>query len=127
MPGLARDVVAEGGSLEELRGCVRHLVVFAGYGPCLAATLALHKAGLLPENTPAKVGCGEGNAGAWQTVAGTWKQSTCDAQPARRCRRWAATLVVRRAARRGLAHFPPWLACRLAAHQATPLSLCTQM
>jgi hypothetical protein len=31
------------------------LVVFAGYGPCLAATLTLHKAKLLPEDTPAKV------------------------------------------------------------------------
>ncbi|PSC72828.1 4-carboxymuconolactone decarboxylase [Micractinium conductrix] len=62
LPGLARDVVAEGGSLEELRGCVRHLVVFAGYGPCLAATLALHKAGLLPENTPAKAGGPPGDA-----------------------------------------------------------------
>lgn len=38
-----------------MRGCVRHLIVFAGYGPCLAAMLALHKSGLLAEDTPAKV------------------------------------------------------------------------
>ena len=42
--------------MAQLRGCVRHMIVFAGYGPCLAATLGLHKAKLLPEDTPAKVG-----------------------------------------------------------------------
>jgi hypothetical protein len=52
---LARDFYARGASIEQMRGCVRHMVVFAGYGPCLAATLALHKAKLLPEDTPAKV------------------------------------------------------------------------
>lgn len=52
---LAREYYARGASVAQLRGCVRHMVVFAGYGPCLAATLALHKARLLPEDTPAKV------------------------------------------------------------------------
>ena len=54
-PGLARECLAAGATAEQLRGCVRHLVVFAGYGPCLAATLALHMAKLLPEDTPGKV------------------------------------------------------------------------
>lgn len=62
LPGLAREYTAAGASAEQLRGCVRHLVVFAGYGPCLAATLALHKAKLLPEDTPAKVSGPPGNA-----------------------------------------------------------------
>ena len=52
---LARECYARGASVAQLRGCVRHLVVFAGYGPCLAATLALHKAKLLPEDAPGKV------------------------------------------------------------------------
>ncbi len=34
----------------------------AGYGPCLAATFALHKAKLLPEDTPGKIGGPPGNA-----------------------------------------------------------------
>ncbi|KAL4457939.1 hypothetical protein ABPG75_012804 [Micractinium tetrahymenae] len=62
LPGLAREYMGAGASAEQLRGCVRHLVVFAGYGPCLAATLALHKAKLLPEDTPAKVSGPPGNA-----------------------------------------------------------------
>jgi hypothetical protein len=52
---LARTFRARGASMAQLRGCMRHLVVFTGYGPCLAATLALQKAGLLTEDTPAKV------------------------------------------------------------------------
>lgn len=55
---LARECYSRGASVAQLRGCVRHLVVFAGYGPCLAATLALHKAKLLPEDAPGKVGGG---------------------------------------------------------------------
>lgn len=51
--------------MAQLRGCVRHLVVFAGYGPCLAATLALHKAKLLPEDAPGKVG-----SGRWEDLRG---------------------------------------------------------
>ena len=53
---------AAGASVAEVRGTVRHLVVIAGYGPCLAATFALHKARLLPEDTPAKVGGPPGDA-----------------------------------------------------------------
>lgn len=34
----------------------------AGYGPCLAATFALHKAKLLPEDTPGKIGGPPGDA-----------------------------------------------------------------
>ena len=63
---LAREYYARGASVAQLRGCVRHMVVFAGYGPCLAATLALHKARLLPEDTPAKVrhaSCSSGGVG----------------------------------------------------------------
>ena len=62
---LARGYTAAGASAAQLRGCLRHLVVFAGYGPCLAATLTLHKAKLLPEDTPAKVWHGEAARGRW--------------------------------------------------------------
>lgn len=40
---LAREYVAAGCCAEELRGCVRHLAVFAGYPLCLAATLTLQR------------------------------------------------------------------------------------
>ncbi|KAI3436852.1 hypothetical protein D9Q98_006262 [Chlorella vulgaris] len=62
LPELAREFYVRGASIEQMRGCVRHMVVFAGYGPCLAATLALHKAKLLPEDTPAKVAGPPGDA-----------------------------------------------------------------
>lgn len=62
LPDLARECYSRGASVAQLRGCVRHLVVFAGYGPCLAATLALHKAKLLPEDAPGKAAGPPGNA-----------------------------------------------------------------
>lgn len=63
LPLLAQEFYSQaGGTLLELRACIRHLVVLAGYGPCLAATLTLHKAKLLPEDTPAKCGGPPGNA-----------------------------------------------------------------
>lgn len=63
LPPLAQQFYSQaGGTLIELRACIRHLVVLAGYGPCLAATLTLHKAKLLPEDTPAKCGGPPGNA-----------------------------------------------------------------
>jgi len=67
---LAQDCYAAGATIDQVRGCVRHLVVFAGYGPCLAATLALHKARLLPEDTPAKVG--RRVEGVRGSVGGRW-------------------------------------------------------
>eukprot|EP00887_Chlorella_sp_A99_P001405 scaffold8.g1405.t1 len=62
LPDAARALYAAGASVAEVRGTVRHMVVVAGYGPCLAATLALHKAGLLPEDAPVKAGGPPGNA-----------------------------------------------------------------
>jgi hypothetical protein len=73
LPVLARKFYAAGGTIQQLRGCLRHLIVYvyiamdrvnrssmlflksssflfslscslAGYGPCLAAFLALQKA-----------------------------------------------------------------------------------
>lgn len=62
LEGLGKNCYTQGCSIQEVRGCVRHLIVVAGYGPCLAATLHLHKAKLLPEETPGKVGGPPGNA-----------------------------------------------------------------
>lgn len=62
LEGLGKNCYTQGCTIQEVRGCVRHLIVVAGYGPCLAATLHLHKAKLLPEETPGKVGGPPGNA-----------------------------------------------------------------
>ncbi|KAH7619545.1 hypothetical protein Ndes2526B_g06524 [Nannochloris sp. 'desiccata'] len=62
LPMLAKRFYAAGGTIEQLRGCLRHLIVLAGYGPCLAAFLTLQKAKLLPENTPGKIGGPPGDA-----------------------------------------------------------------
>ncbi|CAK0786429.1 hypothetical protein CVIRNUC_009642 [Coccomyxa viridis] len=62
LPELGRKCYAEGASLEEIRSCVRHLIVVAGYGPCLAATNHLHAAKLLEGDSPGKVGGAPGNA-----------------------------------------------------------------
>eukprot|EP00208_Stichococcus_sp_RCC1054_P005373 CAMPEP_0206144846 /NCGR_PEP_ID=MMETSP1473-20131121/25574_1 /ASSEMBLY_ACC=CAM_ASM_001109 /TAXON_ID=1461547 /ORGANISM="Stichococcus sp, Strain RCC1054" /LENGTH=288 /DNA_ID=CAMNT_0053540827 /DNA_START=259 /DNA_END=1125 /DNA_ORIENTATION=+ len=59
---LGHNCYKQGCTIQEVRGCVRHLIVVAGYGPCLAATLHLHKAKLLPEETPGKVGGPPGDA-----------------------------------------------------------------
>jgi alkylhydroperoxidase/carboxymuconolactone decarboxylase family protein YurZ len=62
LPSLAKKFYSAGGTIEQLRGCLRHLIVLAGYGPCLAAFLTLQKAKLLPEETPGKIGGPPGDA-----------------------------------------------------------------
>jgi alkylhydroperoxidase/carboxymuconolactone decarboxylase family protein YurZ len=62
LPALAETFYAAGGTIEQLRGCLRHLIVLSGYGPCLAAFLTLQKAKLLPEDTPGKIGGPPGDA-----------------------------------------------------------------
>ncbi|KAK9827381.1 hypothetical protein WJX81_004806 [Elliptochloris bilobata] len=69
LPDLARTCYAAGCSLEQVRGCVRHLIVLAGYGPCLAATNHLHAAKLLPHDTLGKIGGAPGDA--FQLVYGS--------------------------------------------------------
>mmetsp|Transcript_17255 Transcript_17255/g.37228 ORF Transcript_17255/g.37228 Transcript_17255/m.37228 type:complete len:261 (+) Transcript_17255:298-1080(+) len=62
LPDLARAATQLAASPSELSGTVRHLIIFSGYAPCLAATISLRQAGLLEEPVPGKVGGGPGNA-----------------------------------------------------------------
>lgn len=84
LPDLAREFYEKGGSIAELRGCIRHLVVLAGYGPCLAAMLKLQKASLLPEDTPAKCGGLPGNAFelVYATITDAVRRKVHSADPA---------------------------------------------
>ncbi|KAI8108447.1 hypothetical protein M9434_006472 [Picochlorum sp. BPE23] len=76
-------VYERGGSVEEVQGCARHLVVFCGYGPCLAAMTALKKAKAIPHDTPGKVGGDPGNAFGivYQGVEGAVRDKVYDADP----------------------------------------------
>lgn len=58
---VAKQCYKVGCDVVQIRACIRHVIIFAGYGPCLAATIHLHKAGLIDENTPGKVGGPPGN------------------------------------------------------------------
>eukprot|EP00884_Botryococcus_braunii_P011455 jgi/Botrbrau1/2030/Bobra.0047s0012.3 len=62
LPELARSCYKAGAKVAEVRGCIRHLIVVSGYGPCLAATNHLHAAQLLAEDTPGKIQGEPGNA-----------------------------------------------------------------
>lgn len=62
LPGLSQDCYDSGCSVAEVRGCVRHLVVVAGYAPALSATKHLYNAQRLPEDVPGKSGGPPGNA-----------------------------------------------------------------
>jgi alkylhydroperoxidase/carboxymuconolactone decarboxylase family protein YurZ len=81
---VAREFLAAGGAPAALRGALRHLVVLAGYGPCLAATLALQRARVLPPDAPAKVGGPPGDAFelVYATVAGAVRRKVHAADPA---------------------------------------------
>lgn len=62
-----------GASETALRGTTRHLITFAGYAPCLKATLTLHKAGAYrfeSESNATGVGASGGRAGGNGTVGG---------------------------------------------------------
>ncbi|CAL8463741.1 g3275 [Coccomyxa elongata] len=62
LPALGKVCLEAGNSAAELRGCIRHMSVLAGYAPCLAATATLTKAGVLGESEPGKAGGPPGNA-----------------------------------------------------------------
>ncbi|KAL0039278.1 hypothetical protein WJX79_001162 [Trebouxia sp. C0005] len=62
LPKLCQDCFDAGCSIAEVRGCVRHLVVVAGYTSSLAAAKHLYNAQLLPEDVPGKSGGPPGNA-----------------------------------------------------------------
>lgn len=55
LPGYTSYIYGHGGTVEHVQACIRHLVVFSGYGPCLAAMSALKKKGAIPHNTPGKI------------------------------------------------------------------------
>eukprot|EP00884_Botryococcus_braunii_P017134 jgi/Botrbrau1/4103/Bobra.152_3s0051.1 len=56
LPGLAQSCYDAGSTVAEVRGCIRHMCVLAGYAPALAAAKQLHGAGLLPEEVAGKAG-----------------------------------------------------------------------
>ncbi|DBB14768.1 TPA: hypothetical protein ACH3X3_004380 [Trebouxia sp. C0006] len=62
LPKLCQNCFDAGCGIAEVRGCVRHLVVVAGYTSSLAATKHLYNAQLLPEDVPGKSGGPPGNA-----------------------------------------------------------------
>lgn len=84
LPPLARQFYAAGGTIEQLRGCLRHIIVLGGYGPCLAANLTLQKAKLLPQDTPAKIGGPPGDAFelVYTTVTNPVRRKVHSADPA---------------------------------------------
>ena len=80
----ASYVYDEGGTVDQVRATVRHLVVFAGYGPCLAAMTALKKHGSIPYNTPGKIaGYEQGNAFAlvYKGIDDQVRRKVYDADP----------------------------------------------
>lgn len=65
LPELADVSYARGATEAEVQGAIRHVIVFGGYAPCLAATITLRKAGKLAasgEHQPGKVNGAPGNA-----------------------------------------------------------------
>lgn len=66
---LARAYAALPGASEAaLRATTRHLITFAGYAPCLKATLTLHKAGAYRFGCGGADGAGGGRSGADQAT-----------------------------------------------------------
>jgi len=77
-------IYAHGGTVEQVQACARHLVVFSGYGPCLAAMSALKKKGAIPHNTPGKIpGISNGNAFAlvYEGVEASVRKKVYEADP----------------------------------------------
>lgn len=62
LPELAEQCKRAGADNAEIWATVRHLIVFAGYAPCLAATIKLRKEGVLTDFAAGKVGGAPGNA-----------------------------------------------------------------
>lgn len=62
LPRLAQECYDDTCSIAEMRGCLRHLIILAGYAPTLAATKHLYNAQLLPEDVPGKCGGPPGDA-----------------------------------------------------------------
>lgn len=65
LPDLADACYSHGATEAEVQGAVRHIIVFAGYAPCLAATITLRTAKKLApsgQHLPGKVGGPPGNA-----------------------------------------------------------------
>ncbi|MEW5315962.1 MAG: hypothetical protein WDW38_007356 [Sanguina aurantia] len=62
LPDLADAAFRQGASEKEVWATVRHLIVFAGYASCLAATSHLRQAGKLKGQVPGKVGGPPGDA-----------------------------------------------------------------
>ncbi|MEW5306422.1 MAG: hypothetical protein WDW36_008887 [Sanguina aurantia] len=62
LPDLADAAFRQGASEKEVWATVRHLIVFAGYASCLAATSHLRLAGKLKGQVPGKVGGPPGDA-----------------------------------------------------------------
>jgi alkylhydroperoxidase/carboxymuconolactone decarboxylase family protein YurZ len=62
LPDLAEACKREGASTAEIWGAIRHLIVFAGYAPCLAATIKLREKNVMEEFSPGKIGGPPGNA-----------------------------------------------------------------
>jgi alkylhydroperoxidase/carboxymuconolactone decarboxylase family protein YurZ len=84
LSGYASYIYAHGGTVEQVQACIRHLVVFSGYGPCLAAMSALKKKGVIPHNTPGKISSsGHGNAFAlvYDGVEASVRRKVYEADP----------------------------------------------
>ena len=87
LSGYASYIYAHGGTVEQVQACIRHLVVFSGYGPCLAAMSAMKKKGAIPHDTPGKISspCQDlhGNAFAlvYHGVEASVRRKVYDADP----------------------------------------------
>eukprot|EP00890_Picochlorum_soloecismus_P000030 jgi/Picsp_1/1027/NSC_04511-R1_carboxymuconolactone decarboxylase len=83
LPAYAEKVQEAGGTCQQIQASVRHLIVFAGYGPCLAAAISLKKAKMIPEDFPGKVGGPPGNAFelVYGTVSDQVRKKVEDADP----------------------------------------------
>lgn len=84
LPEYAMYIYSHGGTVEQVQACVRHLVVFSGYGPCLAAMSALKKKGAIPHDTPGKIpGICHGNAFAlvYEGVEASVRKKVYEADP----------------------------------------------
>ncbi|CAL5224426.1 g7109 [Coccomyxa viridis] len=62
LPVAGKACLETGAAHAEVQGCIRHMCVFAGYAPCLAASKTLHSAGVLQEASPGKSGGQPGTA-----------------------------------------------------------------
>lgn len=84
LPGYASYIYEHGGTVEQVQACIRHLIVFSGYGPCLAAMSVMKKKGAIPFDTAGKISrIGRGNAFniVYDGVEASVRKKVYDADP----------------------------------------------